>query len=1098
MTTYTKRWLLNGTAIGTGTTVLAPTAGTLVLEVTATNANGSTVSLSNPVTVTAGTVAVNSKRNIGANLTAASWFQSARCYTNLTRYGSWQRQGVSGSPVERDPARMTSEGEPLGDLPILDRTAPGSSERLFKRMSFPDVYLTTAGRQTVRCRAEWTGTGTVVMYGSGTSLSVVSTDTTSPVRSIVYDFTFDPSLARSYPDVHEVQILAQSAADPIRNLFIAECNQDGSYITRDYWHPAFVSLMSTYKEIRFLDHTAVNGYPDTVMPITWDKRPKESMAVNDGEGVHATATVGSGTSSIKATTPTSGGITAALLSSIWLTRQSAAVTPARVSTLFGGNVTSYLVIQAPNGEGSVTLDPLTMTVTVVPPATATTAKLVADFFNGQSYSTNPAKQAIGKLESSGTGPAPVTDAPVPLTGGQAPRSYGQLPLERAVELCNSTNADLYWNLPYAATNEFIANTAQYIAQNLKVGLGVTFECGNEPWNYGTFDGARFLYTDALFYDSFGARTNNFDLAKGLFARYAQLVINLNAVAKPYFTNRASDYNVAVNMQNGTNASSGSADIFGYAGMMDAFTHLATAPYYRVFNADMKPWVAGTLYAKDAVFTYNNVAYIATESHTAAAGSPPPNASSVRATASNTVRALKADIDKAIVGCTTSNNFAQSIGKRWRTYEAGNEFFTDDNALVTDLQTAEETFDVYDYYLSKFLAISPTAKFMQFGAISATSGFSFGAKRWLGESLATAPRQRAINNQLGINGLTDISLINQLPQANIPFSTTFTGKAAGSTLKVTAADGTLLTISGSTISGTFTNTGSIRVEIKEVLGDAERITYDTFFVAPGAYQAETTTLVNRMTALGSEPTMARKGSIDNLIKALKTAGVWSNLRTLVVPAAHSSLVAPIVWTNPSQSGVMGSSTLFTTDVGFTGDATVNGVVTFGEPFTAGSILTQDNALTGLWASDLTKSGVTAGSDLGSVSSGNIQVTVAKASAGGRMTSATTNQTLVGAVMPTLATHHVTRARISPTEDLTYVEGALYAKGANTSTTNLPTTNATIFGSGSSYQNHTVKAAYWGRALSPDEVTTLSAADAQTLVAQRASAIHQAFDAYLKSF
>lgn len=53
-TGYTRRWLLSGTAIGTGTTVTPASAGSLVLEVTATGAGGSTVANSSAVTVSAG------------------------------------------------------------------------------------------------------------------------------------------------------------------------------------------------------------------------------------------------------------------------------------------------------------------------------------------------------------------------------------------------------------------------------------------------------------------------------------------------------------------------------------------------------------------------------------------------------------------------------------------------------------------------------------------------------------------------------------------------------------------------------------------------------------------------------------------------------------------------------------------------------------------------------------------------------------------------------------------------------------------------------------------------------------------------------------
>jgi hypothetical protein len=50
---YTRRWLLSGSPIGTNSTVTPSTAGSLVLEVTATGPGGVTVTTSQAVAVTA-------------------------------------------------------------------------------------------------------------------------------------------------------------------------------------------------------------------------------------------------------------------------------------------------------------------------------------------------------------------------------------------------------------------------------------------------------------------------------------------------------------------------------------------------------------------------------------------------------------------------------------------------------------------------------------------------------------------------------------------------------------------------------------------------------------------------------------------------------------------------------------------------------------------------------------------------------------------------------------------------------------------------------------------------------------------------------------
>ncbi|MEH3121068.1 MAG: hypothetical protein PGN16_03665 [Sphingomonas phyllosphaerae] len=68
-TTYTARWLLNGTAIGTGATVTPNAAGTLVREVTATGTGGSTTATSSGVTVTANSTPANALTYAGEPLT---------------------------------------------------------------------------------------------------------------------------------------------------------------------------------------------------------------------------------------------------------------------------------------------------------------------------------------------------------------------------------------------------------------------------------------------------------------------------------------------------------------------------------------------------------------------------------------------------------------------------------------------------------------------------------------------------------------------------------------------------------------------------------------------------------------------------------------------------------------------------------------------------------------------------------------------------------------------------------------------------------------------------------------------------------------------
>jgi hypothetical protein len=87
-------------------------------------------------------------------------------------------------------------------------------------------------------------------------------------------------------------------------------------------------------------------------------------------------------------------------------------------------------------------------------------------------------------------------------------------------------------------------------------------------------------------------------------------------------------------------------------------------------------------------------------------------------------------------------------------------------------------------------------------------------------------------------------------------------------------------------------------------------------AASSYEAESETLFAAMT---SEPDATRKGHIDTLVAALKTAGVWTQLDRLYVLAAHDSQAARLDWIAPGTDTLTATNTpTFTTDQGYTGN------------------------------------------------------------------------------------------------------------------------------------------------------------------------------------
>lgn len=111
---------------------------------------------------------------------------------------------------------------------------------------------------------------------------------------------------------------------------------------------------------------------------------------------------------------------------------------------------------------------------------------------------------------------------------------------------------------------------------------------------------------------------------------------------------------------------------------------------------------------------------------------------------------------------------------------------------------------------------------------------------------------------------------------------------------------------------------------------------------------TTEAQTYFTAMSVGPDATRKGLLNTLIKALKTAGVWTNLDLLYIMAAHDAQAARLNAKAPASFAATAvSSPTFTTDRGYAGNGTSSYLDTGLAPASA-SQYGLDSAHLGVWS------------------------------------------------------------------------------------------------------------------------------------------------------
>ncbi|RWN51915.1 hypothetical protein [Mesorhizobium sp.] len=119
------------------------------------------------------------------------------------------------------------------------------------------------------------------------------------------------------------------------------------------------------------------------------------------------------------------------------------------------------------------------------------------------------------------------------------------------------------------------------------------------------------------------------------------------------------------------------------------------------------------------------------------------------------------------------------------------------------------------------------------------------------------------------------------------------------------------------------------------------------VVLGGYSAEALALFARFT---TPPTEARKSLINNLITALKGAGVWSKLDCLYIQAAETEQAGQRNWIKDAHNLSPVAAPTFTTDRGYDFNGTTQYLSTQYTPSTQAVNLTLNNASAFVWCLD----------------------------------------------------------------------------------------------------------------------------------------------------
>jgi hypothetical protein len=231
---------------------------------------------------------------------------------------------------------------------------------------------------------------------------------------------------------------------------------------------------------------------------------------------------------------------------------------------------------------------------------------------------------------------------------------------------------------------------------------------------------------------------------------------------------------------------------------------------------------------------------------------------------------------------------------------------------------------------------------------------------------------------------------------------------------------------------------------------------------GNYGFETRLLLANMT---TEPDAARRYLIDETIKALKDAGIWSKLDMLYMLAAHDSQAARLNWLNPAGPALSAvNSPTFTTDRGYAGNGTSSYLNTSLSPNTFDH-LRRDSAHLGFWQ---VTNASTNSNDIGIFGDANTRLRNynSGSSLAGRLHDATT-----GIFTTSSSTGHAVINRSAASARQFYQSGTSVGTDSVTSTAGPSGSSLNLLRADASYTADQLAAAHAGASLSSTEVANL---------------------------
>jgi len=671
-------------------------------------------------------------------------------------------------------------------------------------------------------------------------------------------------------------------------IVITSCQEVG---TSNRFDATAITAFRSYRRLRAMDAMGTNS--NVYQTQTWANRSTLTKLTNNGMKA-ASLTLGSGNGRL---TFVPGYANETVIQSIH---------PGHIFGAGGNSIT--IQINAASGAGSVVRTGYALVIT--PAAGADTAaqivaQVTAAFPDGLFIIASLPVGSDGSL-------APGVTAATNLTGGISNTKPDGLALEDLCDIANASGCDLHICIPQKADDDYVTQAAILCRDRLNSSRKLIVELGNEIWNtafpsYAVAAGAG----RALGYpDNYAARWYG--------ARHAEVM----ALVSAEFTGANAGRLVRVlAWQNGNPAVA--AALMGYAGA-GSFDEFQTAPYFG-----------------DVAHTLPTVTTDADVIHDR----------------------FPALIDTALANAVTIKNSAAALGKTYGWYEGGQHNQVGDLTLAQTVQRSPRMKEAYGYYLSEARRLlGPDADltmYLDVGPITTNGSASnaWGHREYQGQLRADAPKYDALLEAISGNFpayykagavpvLSGLTYVGQTLTVTTPTAY----NAVTTTREWLRGASVISGETGTTYVQQSADIGEIinhRVTLTDSLGRTETYT-TTNIVATTAsrdYDSDADALFARII---SQPDDTRKGLIDDLIVALKAAGVWTKFDAFYVLAAHDAQTAKLNWKSASFDAIAVNSPTFTVDRGYAGNGTTSYLSTGFNPTTAPSPqFVQNSAHIGVW-------------------------------------------------------------------------------------------------------------------------------------------------------